>query len=535
MRSKTHNYLIWLRHGLVLGMALAVGVALNSLGRTHNLPQLSTSACTWVTTSCGSGCADNKDLYNCSTSVQVNTVTYSSGNADSNNKAQYVAPAVVTQYIPPQETPTVNGVASVANNAGQQASAGTTYTDSTGQGGAITTSQGANQNQINASNVTAYVAAQNAAVQTNVVNGQTGNYYCAPNSVCQGNVVSGGAPFVVGCDCSGDGRTDRQLAVNSVKGSQAASYCSQVVCSAPGTQVTWNGQTYNKACDPGSQMCTSGGRAQVCNDAGTGYGAAVYSHACGYIGCGNGTGFEQCGVIGDSNHVSHYHASKECTDIGGTLSLVGSNPVVYKCSVPYFRYSSDSSGKTIRTRFLGCQGNQNCYAIETFYPNSASGYTTVKSTQCYFEPGLSCGATKVDSTTPATPITPAGQETVVTQTPSSPTPPPSSPTPPPATSPTPTPTLACIGLSASKAAPQIGDQVSFTCTNVPGADRYEFRYAVDTAAHLASNANFQTLTTQQGQPNVSVPITVNTVAHYFAQCRPCMGNVCDAWEDATTL
>jgi len=59
------------------------------------------SACTWVTTSCGAGCADNQNLYNCSSNVTVNSVVVSNSNSDSNAKAMTVAPPKVTEKIAP--------------------------------------------------------------------------------------------------------------------------------------------------------------------------------------------------------------------------------------------------------------------------------------------------------------------------------------------------------------------------------------------------------------------------------------------------
>jgi len=62
------------------------------------------SACTWVTTSNGSGCSDNKDLYvsKDGKAVEIKSVSSSNSNQDSNKKAQSVAPPTVTQYIPAQ-------------------------------------------------------------------------------------------------------------------------------------------------------------------------------------------------------------------------------------------------------------------------------------------------------------------------------------------------------------------------------------------------------------------------------------------------
>lgn len=494
-----------LSHWLLLSALVVIGILSYQLNQAKIMSVV--SACTWVTTNCGSGCADNKDLYNCSTSVQVQTVTVSDSNPDSNNKAQYVAPAVVTQYIPPVEPSTIqySGVESVANSAAQQASSTTTYTDQTGQGGEITQSTGANLNQINAANVSSYGSSEASTTET-----ADGNFYCAPNSICAGSVKSGGAPFVVGCDCNNDGKTDRQLAVNTVTGNQAAAYCSQVVCSAPGSTVTWGGNTYQKSCEPGSQMCAGGGKAYVCKDDGTGFHtSAVNSHACGYIGCGSGPGYEDCGKTQycEISTQTFSDAKKYCTNLGSSVDPVYQNGC-YTCNVP----TPVEKSNGIYSRFKGCDvetGTKNCYDITD---RSKVPWTTV--TRCYYEPGLSCGVTKVSSIPTPLPTT-----TTVTTTSSSP-PPPAAPQ--------------CISITSSKSAPKIGDQVTFTCDGSPSdlVVRYEFRYAVSTGEGFSSSTNFQSVQPAQGTPTVSTPITISKVGEYLAQCRPCTANSCLDWEPA---
>lgn len=141
--------------------SLFLAVVLLSLA-AFGLPRLAEplplSACTWVSTSCGSGCADNKDLYNCSSNVTVKSVSKSNSNQDSNAKAQLVAPPVVTQYI----EPTNNNAPGVVNKADQNTDkakeyitntqqngqqtylSSTIYKDQTGNGGRIVQSQGLN-------------------------------------------------------------------------------------------------------------------------------------------------------------------------------------------------------------------------------------------------------------------------------------------------------------------------------------------------------------------------------------------------------
>lgn len=518
---------------LIIGL-LIIGVLSFQLNQAKIMSVI--NACTWVTTSCGSGCADNKDIYNCSPTVQVQTVAVDTSNPDSNNKAQYVAPAVVTQYIAPvtedqiKDAGKISGVGSVANAADQKANTTTTFTDDTGLGGSITSSTGPNDNQINAANVSMY----SSGVENTSVSGD-GYFFCLPNKICAGSVVSGGAPWVVGCDCSGDGKTDRQLAVNTVTDNQAAAYCSQVICSAPGSTVTWGGKTYQKRCEPGAQMCAGGGKAYVCKDDGTGFHtSAVNSHACGYIGCGSGPGYEDCGKTDFCSQGYLSQASQYCLNLGSNVKPEFVDGC-YTCNVP-----TPVLKKGKYTRFVGCDaatGTKNCYAVTDPTTNP---WTTV--TECYYEPGLSCGVSKVDTIAPPPPATTTEN-------------PPASPPPPPPTTPTPPPPAApqCLSISSSKTAPKIGDQVSFTCNGSPSdlVVRYEFRYAVSGGASTgnqdnqgkqssggnqdnksSSTINFQALSTGQGTPNISVPITVDRVGRYLAQCRPCTANSCLDWEPA---
>jgi len=108
-------------------------------------------ACTWVVTSCGAGCADNKDLYNCSQTVQIQAVVSSESNVDSNAKAQYVAPPTVKQYVPPPPPASAQAsaaydptkivstaaVETIKNTPGYSVNPNTTTIDATGKGGNV--------------------------------------------------------------------------------------------------------------------------------------------------------------------------------------------------------------------------------------------------------------------------------------------------------------------------------------------------------------------------------------------------------------
>lgn len=111
-------------------------------------------ACTWVVTSCGAGCADNKDLYNCSQAVQVQAVVSSETNVDSNAKAQYVAPPTVAQYVPPPVENTQSGsydptkivsvaaIETIKSTPGYATSETVTTVDATGRGGNVEEARG---------------------------------------------------------------------------------------------------------------------------------------------------------------------------------------------------------------------------------------------------------------------------------------------------------------------------------------------------------------------------------------------------------
>lgn len=152
-------------------------------------------------------------------------------------------------------------------------------------------------------------------------------------------VICGANACVLSCDCSGDGKTDRMLATNTVTGRQAAAHCAQYVCSAPGT----NGKT----CQPGQINCISGTtRGYVCKDDGSGYHTtAVDAHQCGSV------------------------SGAKCGDV----------------------ITENNLKVSLRKEFVGCQGTKNCYK-DCFDPN--------RTVTCYNEPGISCGANVGVPTTP---------------------------------------------------------------------------------------------------------------------------------------
>ncbi len=98
--------------------------------------------------------------------------------------------------------------------------------------------------------------------------------------------------------------------------------------------------------------------------------------------------------------------------------------------------------------------------------------------------------------------------------------------------PTPTPqaglcvSISMTNLNGSTQAPQINDSVTFTCGEVAGATRYEFRVRTP-------NGSWNALNPSAAGARVSAPFTYSENGNYRAQCRPCTGtdeSTCQAWE-----
>ena len=93
---------------------------------------------------------------------------------------------------------------------------------------------------------------------------------------------------------------------------------------------------------------------------------------------------------------------------------------------------------------------------------------------------------------------------------------------PPGATPTPgvTPTPigpVCLNIAMSKINPAVGDSVSFTCGQVQGAARYQFRVKLP-------SGSFQLLDALGGNyPNVSESFIISGQGAHFAQCRICTG------------
>lgn len=97
--------------------------------------------------------------------------------------------------------------------------------------------------------------------------------------------------------------------------------------------------------------------------------------------------------------------------------------------------------------------------------------------------------------------------------------------------PTPKPAPICVDIYASKTDIKLNDQVTFTCADVPNAERYEFRYTYLTKNQGTAGAIMQTLAPSSTTSRTTVPLTIDKIGRYIVQCRPCgANNVCQDWE-----
>ena len=90
---------------------------------------------------------------------------------------------------------------------------------------------------------------------------------------------------------------------------------------------------------------------------------------------------------------------------------------------------------------------------------------------------------------------------------------------------TPPASLVCVDITASKAAPVVGDSVTFTCGTVAGANHYEFRVK-------SPDGTISTLGLSAVK-NVSAAISITQSGQYSAQCRICTGissSTCQSYE-----
>ncbi|MEO8581518.1 MAG: hypothetical protein ABI425_02945 [Patescibacteria group bacterium] len=72
--------------------------------------------------------------------------------------------------------------------------------------------------------------------------------------------------------------------------------------------------------------------------------------------------------------------------------------------------------------------------------------------------------------------------------------------------------------------PNTGDVVTFTCSQVAGASRYEFRVKLPDNSYVNINPSLATL-------YVSQQYQIPSAGTFTAACRPCNANACSAWEN----
>lgn len=600
---------------LFLAVVLLSLAALGLSRLSHPAP---ISACTWVSTSCGSGCADNKDLYNCSNNVTVKSVSTSNSNQDSNQKAQSVAPPVVTQYIPP----TNNNAPGVVNKVDQNTKTAETYiqtqpgqtvkpdvktVNQTGRtdtndgkvvlesvGTQATVVQGASPaqpGQGGGGSVSALPTNLDCSDTSRAFCGGVSNLYrCVPIFVegqcnmrcgrtvdaqcaqqygradlagkevgyvyvaiggCTTNPSCGAGQLTFRCSLGGTVCVQRQEFRNLELGVTGAA---NVTGAITGNGETFPIQAYDFVDKNGNQMfedvtgsggvieyyvnsnwgagvfamgesagttITSGGEGSSCS---TGTNQTYYDSvggrvtstqrggdrgACGQLGCPNG-----------QQRLCNASGLGTCTRTDACAYQVQTVTEGQSCS----GLQRLSNGEPGNGQFVGCVQGKNCFCGQ-----AGSSSSTVK---CYADAGAdSCGAA-------GGVVTPVQQQSIPSPSPSQPpssSPPASSP---PGSSPRPSPIPSpqpgqCVSISKSEQAPELGDQVSFTCAPVNLATRYEFRYAYTTSATVSEN-QYQALQPTTATGSTSAPITVDKVGRYVAMCRPCFGaNQCETWQVAT--
>ncbi|HSW89865.1 MAG TPA: hypothetical protein VLH19_03245 [Patescibacteria group bacterium] len=97
-----------------------------------------------------------------------------------------------------------------------------------------------------------------------------------------------------------------------------------------------------------------------------------------------------------------------------------------------------------------------------------------------------------------------------------------SPSPSPSPTPTSTPAPVCINITKDVATPLIGSQITFTCGQVAGADKYEFRYKLGSVEGALDPVNAGSA--------ISKPLSITQAGSYSVQCRPCVGALCSEYE-----
>jgi hypothetical protein len=93
----------------------------------------------------------------------------------------------------------------------------------------------------------------------------------------------------------------------------------------------------------------------------------------------------------------------------------------------------------------------------------------------------------------------------------------------PSSSPTPLP-LACMQITTNVTNPRLGQAVNFTCGQVAGANRYEFRYKI------INTSFFGQIPTLEDNVTTSESFIISEPGSYKVQCRPCFNEACAMYE-----
>lgn len=479
-------------------------------------------ACTWVCTSIGCGCADNKDIYAGDATI-ISVTPPATPNYDSDNKAQeYVAPPTVTQYIPPPPPAVVEQLEkdfrgdafqdALASGAVVNTPNDATFSDVTGSGGPITISGG------NISGVSSENAAQVAALFGSDLSGITpdqvaeieraiDNGFAVDSGAEDGVRVFGMTPFF-GCNngnldnftySGGVSDQGESLSGDPIPLSNPPSYTSSsdsdLVISSTEYQ-TWS----NWYCNPGGgfalHACDGNLNQAVCNDP-----SAVTIT------------IDQIRAVRPDCVLQDEKIRDACLSDPEILTAMFS---------PYFpdnfcgNIQVDGYGGTASFQVgTGCSGG---------VPEivSVPAVVQIQTHDVYVPPADSlpvckqgctqaCGdGTRCINGTCLNPNCEASEQNAqcVCQE-----------------------IAQCISINQSPVPSKVGDATTYTCTEVPNAERYEFRVGYVTSKTSWTGVAYTDLDPKTADSNESKLFTFAKPGRYMGQCRPCFANnKCDDWD-----
>lgn len=467
-------------------------------------------ACTWVCTTVGCGCADNKDIYAGDATVLSVTLA-ETPNYDSDNKAQeYVAPPTVTQYIPPpppavvvqlekdfrgdafQDALSSGAVVDTPNNA--------TFYDGTGGQGPITISGGnisgvssANAAQVASlfgTNLSGITPEQVAAIEKAIDNG-----FAVDSGAEDGVRVFGMTPFF-GCDADGltgfyyDGLSDQYVDTDNTDSNGNSLTLSS------GDYALWS----DWYCNPGGgfalHACSGAPNQAVCNSRNA-ITITIDQIRAVRPDCVLSDGRIRNACLSDPDILtamfSPYFPDNFCGNIqvdgfGGTVSFQvgtgcsGGVPEIVRVPAVVQVQTHDSYVPPVETLPVckqgcsqACGDGTSCVNGMCQNPNCAPGE---QDSQC------NCQA--------------AAQ---------------------------------CVGISQSPEPSKVGSTTTYTCTEVSNAERYEFRVGYTSSKTTWAGATYTAIEPKTADSNESKLFTFTQPGRYMGQCRVCFANDrCSDWE-----